>query len=72
MKFKKCIYTLYMKFRKYLSICIYTMYMRYIISVYMMYIWENFKSAYPKSDNFMPKSDTVKARMFKHNLKSKF
>ena len=34
--------------------------------------WENLKTAYPKSDNIMPKSDTVKARMFKHNLKSKF
>ena len=33
---------------------------------------ENLKTAYPKSDNIMPKSDTVKARMFKHNLKSKF
>ena len=28
---------------------------------------ENLKTAYPKSDNIMPKSDTVKARMFKHN-----
>ena len=31
-----------------------------------------FKTAYPKSDNFMPKSDIVKARITKHNLKSKF
>ena len=36
---------------------------------------ENFKTAFPKlgkSDNVMPKSDTVKARMFKHYLKYNF
>ena len=44
------------------------------VSIYHvdMYIRENLKTAYPKSDKMMPKSCPVKARLTKHNLVQNF